>query len=403
MMAQPLTRSDHLLPPNASAAEQRVAALTARINAVPAPIDLLKRPLETPKDFLPFVGWEDSVDVWSTAWPEARKRAVVDAALRLHMRKGTAYAIREYVRYTDCEVRSIERPPRKVFSGPTLTRAEREAWLARLPQVRTWRIREPGAKGFGLYCSGFGFSSFLEAGFPVPSTALERLRRRARWVVGGEETDVRVSDLGGNFRIHLEAHAGSRVFSDRIPAAMYWQPSTASQRLVTIRPTSRLAWRFPVGPTLEPVTAEPERVVEQGTMDYGAFSGRPMREGYLRPSTAAYRIYWRFPVHDGRSVQRRSPVQFMGVGRYGFPPHTAHLVLATNRHRSRWCAGDGIHIPGTRFWVPHNPQPVQAARRAIVAAKRLSDQILIRFPDRRVFVAGKLFRADIDVFHVGKL
>lgn len=386
--------ADHLLPPNSSPDERTVAATTARITQVPAPIDLLKRPFETPAAFVPYLGWEDSVDVWSGSWPEARKRAVIDASLRLHMRKGTAYAIREYVRYVDCEVKSIERPPQKVFSGPALTREEREQWLSSLPQVRTWRMREPGYRGFALFTG-----AFCEVGFPIPSTALQRLRRRARWVVGGVETETRVTDYGGYFRLHREGKAGFATFCNAVGA--FFLPSTAANRLVTVRPTARLAWRFPVGPTLEPVTAEPERITVSGRLDHGAFCNR-LIGGYFRPSTAAYRIYWRFAVHDGRSVKRRSPAQFMNVGRYGFPAHTARLQVSSKRRRPAWEAGEGIHLPRTRFWLPHDPRPMQAARRAIVAAKRLSDQIFMRFPDRRIFVAGKQFIAGVDSIIVGR-
>jgi phage tail P2-like protein len=57
---------DHLLPANATDLERIFSAAGKRIQDIPTPIDKVKRPFETTASFLPFVGWEYSVDVWLT-------------------------------------------------------------------------------------------------------------------------------------------------------------------------------------------------------------------------------------------------------------------------------------------------------------------------------------------------
>jgi hypothetical protein len=98
-------------------------------------------------------------------------------------------------------VRKIERPPMHAFSGPSLTKEQRQAWLASLPQVRVFRLHEHGF--FTRFKSFYGSSqrnSFFERPFAVPSTALSRLHRRAIWVINGVETDTRVTEFGSFFQ-----------------------------------------------------------------------------------------------------------------------------------------------------------------------------------------------------------
>jgi hypothetical protein len=108
------------------------------------------------------------------------------------------------------QVTKITAPPQRVYSGPSLTREEREAWLALMPQVRVWRVQERGTAGFGkLFYGGSGTGPQRDHRFCIggsdddpalraatPSTAITRLRRRARWVVRGQETDITVSEFG---------------------------------------------------------------------------------------------------------------------------------------------------------------------------------------------------------------
>jgi hypothetical protein len=175
---------------------------------------------------------------------------------------------------------------------------------------------------------------------------------------------------------------------------------------VTIAPATSQPWRSPVTPHLDAVTSEPELVTVRGTKDRGVFSvargGKCfVGDGFFRPTSAPYRIFWRFAVNDGTQLHRRPAIQFMGVGRYGFPAHTAHLKVSMPGKRSRWQAGDGIVAPRSRFWMPHDGERIRNARRALIASKRVSDKLLIHYADRPSIIAGQMFRAGIDTFIVG--
>ena len=84
-----------LLPPNSTALERAFEALIAkRIDAVPVPIRSLLRSDICPESLLAWLAWEESVDLWDDAWPEATKRAVIAASYNVHLHKGTVGAVR---------------------------------------------------------------------------------------------------------------------------------------------------------------------------------------------------------------------------------------------------------------------------------------------------------------------
>lgn len=397
-----LKPAEHLLPQSASPLEQVFAAAGGRLQAIPTPIETVKRPYQVPAQFLPFVGWEYSVDVWFSHWPETTKRNIAARSLQLHQKKGTLYCIREYVRYAGGAVTTVERPPIRIFSGPSLTREQRQAWLAGLPQVRVWLFQEPGqfgpSKAFG---GGRQRGRFFERSYSVPSTALSRLHRRARWVVGGVETPVTVEEYGSYYRLRFPSNEGRGVFSNRVHRRRYFIPSSAWRRLMTIQPTPRLAWRAPVSPTLQAVTSEPERVTVPGKRGRGRFCNTPMH-GYFVPSTAKFRIFDRYAVNDGSRPLRRAAFQFAGVGRYGFPAHVAYLGMSIPGKRSRYAAGSGIIVPRSRFYIPHDGSRVDDVKRATQSAKRLSDRIMLDLGPKPRFVAGRPFFAGSDSLIVGR-
>ncbi len=391
----------HLLPNSYTPLEKSLAALSQRSEAIAVPAREVWDPWVCPPEFLKILAHAFSVDLWVDSWPETRKRSIIANAVRMHREKGTLAGVLSYLRYVDATLVEALTPPQRVFSGPSLTREQREAWLSGLPQVRTWRVMERGLRGFATFAGGYLLQSFFDARFLIPSTARQRLRRRVRWIVDGAETETRVTQDEGTFRLHLRGEVGNRVFCDR-PIGSFFRPSDARTRIVTIAPTTLSPWRSPVGPTLEPVSAEPERVAVRGNIDRGVFNSLAVRSGYFRPSRAWTRIFWRFAVNDGRRVIRRPSIQFMGVGRYRFPAHTAHLQIKMPGHRNALAAGDGITGFRTKYWLPHNGERLLDTRRALVAAKRASDRVLIRYAGRPGIIAGQLFLAGVNNFVVGQ-
>lgn len=86
-----------LLPPNATALERALEAVTARISDVPIPAPAIIDPDTCPESLLPWLAWAMSVDDWDTTWSLRVKRAQVKNAIAIQRRKGTANSVRQIV------------------------------------------------------------------------------------------------------------------------------------------------------------------------------------------------------------------------------------------------------------------------------------------------------------------
>lgn len=373
---------------------------------IPLPAELVHDiwdPVAAPIRLLPYLAWAFGVEYWDDNWRESTKRNWVGYQLTFKSVRGTARALYDIISYAGRDISRngytldrITTRPQQVFSGPSLTKAEREAWLQRLPQVRVWRMRESGIAP--EFKSFYGASNRLRQHnkrfcfgvcAPTPSTAIQRLRRRVRWIENGVETDIHTTEFGSYFQIHRSGIAGRRVFSNQTFHRRHcYIPSDAWKRLLTIRPVPQLPWRTALTPTLQAISAEPEIVKVSGLRKHSVFNNTPMH-GFFVPTSAPYRLFQRYAVLDPTiHAFRRHPCQFMGVGRYGFPPFTAWLDVSVRSKVSPWAAGFGFHHPRLKFWLPHDGRPMARVRQAARNAKSLRDKILIRMGRRLPFTAG---------------
>jgi phage tail P2-like protein len=102
--------ADAILPASAGPVERAVlAAELARIALVdPTVVVTIWNPATCPSILLPWLAQGVSVDVWSDAWPEATKRAVIAASPGVHRHKGTLGAVRRALAAFDIESRVVE-------------------------------------------------------------------------------------------------------------------------------------------------------------------------------------------------------------------------------------------------------------------------------------------------------
>ncbi|MEO0442723.1 MAG: phage tail protein I [Pseudomonadota bacterium] len=95
---RPLVNQDPLLPPSASRLERQLAATTGRLSQLPVEIDRLWDASTCPAEFLPWLAWAISVDVWfdnkeDLTEQESRRRDVIQRSAFVHQHKGTRAAI----------------------------------------------------------------------------------------------------------------------------------------------------------------------------------------------------------------------------------------------------------------------------------------------------------------------
>src|ERR1700756_3752122 len=135
-MAFPARVMDHILAPNATEYERALASQVDNILNLDIPIRKLWNPWECPENLLPYLAWALSVDIWDSSWDIQKRRSVVANAIYHHKIKGTLKAIEPSLGLIGPQIIRAQLPPQTLFSGPSLTKDQREAWLAKLPQVR---------------------------------------------------------------------------------------------------------------------------------------------------------------------------------------------------------------------------------------------------------------------------
>lgn len=87
-----------LLPKNTSAIERAVEETFQFDKTINADVDVIHRPFETPKAFLPFTAWQRSIsdeEGWNLAESEDAQRQLVDGSFVIHATKGTVQSIHE--------------------------------------------------------------------------------------------------------------------------------------------------------------------------------------------------------------------------------------------------------------------------------------------------------------------
>jgi|GEM_PF-2361116 len=95
-----LANSEHLLPPGASDLERNLAATTERLTQLPVQTDSLWDPSRCPREFLPWLAWATSVDIWYDNKDDpieetSRRRELIRKNAFVHQHKGTRAAIQQ--------------------------------------------------------------------------------------------------------------------------------------------------------------------------------------------------------------------------------------------------------------------------------------------------------------------
>jgi phage tail P2-like protein len=98
-----------LLPPSSSSLEYAIEKIDAEhIDALTLPHRTLWSADDCPVDFLPWLAWALSVDVWRDTWPESVKREAIRNASDLHRKKGTAGAVKQAVNALGANIKVTE-------------------------------------------------------------------------------------------------------------------------------------------------------------------------------------------------------------------------------------------------------------------------------------------------------
>lgn len=379
-----------LLPPDVQSDWERAQSLVSARRR-PLPSELVKsvwNPTTCPADLLDHLANTLSVDVWDQSWDDEKKRRVIRRAIPVQRIKGTLAALREYAGYRDAEIVHVDRPPQRFFAGASETPAQREAWLAALPQVRLYTEGSKVAAQPRIIAGG-GKPMFLSRRFALPTTAPDRAGERAVIWRSGVETPIGAGVWNGNAELTISTpgrrlsrmHAGFTVRS-------FPSPSVAAGHLyrIEIDPTSDLTPVAP-GARLQTTRVETRSVAASGHRQWrgGAIAYRR----FARPSTAEVRVFKRIPIIDGTApAQPRKSISFASVTRLAVPARTADLGVDIPGRGSRLAFVPGVRCAGLFALPTTAAERIKPALAAVAAAKRLTDTIFVNTNLHRPLTAG---------------
>lgn len=105
-----------LLPPSSTPLQRALS--TAVQKDIPVPIRTLKSAAACPMAVLPWLAWERGVDEWSDDWSEQQQRAVIQASITQHRKRGTAAAVEEALATIGITVRIQEWHKQQPLGAP---------------------------------------------------------------------------------------------------------------------------------------------------------------------------------------------------------------------------------------------------------------------------------------------
>lgn len=381
-----LTPRDHLLPVNASALEQVFASAGKRIQAIPAPIEMVMLPFEVAASFLPFMAWGLSVDIWYDDWAEIKRRQVVADAVRLHRLKGTLAGIRAHLALVDCVILKAIRPPAIGWHTPAMTGQDRRAWLEALPQIRTYPFVTRAVTDGRSFLNGPWGHGFHAYQHMQANRGQDVYGLHAVYTDGPRDTRARLIRFVPPVRSPADSITLARGWRRRLYHGAAWlgrgflTGSTADCSTFTARLQDD-SYAVASGTRVADVRAT--RIVQPRIAPRArAFFKR--RGGFLLPSFAPMLIYDRTALIDeARPAPRRKVATYHGYGRFGIKPYHAELTVAVPMWRPKPCLARFL----TGFLKAADMRPLYRAIDAISVSKSARDVIHIRLPRTQVVPA----------------
>lgn len=390
---------ESILPGHATALEKNLEQVTA-FPALPVEaLGHLTDPWTIDARYLPWLAYRFAIEIWDEEWSEEKKRAVVARAVRLHRIKGTLAGVKEYVDAAGGEVVRVRLPPGKSFLGESLTRDQRESYLARLQQLRLNLHRERARTGYRAFYGDTWGKFFRDSDghktcFPAIMNAHRRIGPRAvLWDRG-----IQVRELSRNRtqildaeveRIFMRGVQPGGVFAGGFPGTFFVK-SDAKRRIVDINvarlsESERKLHYYSVTPGGRPTAAVPQRVYERGTAPDGVFCGTIAAGNFFVPSGALHRVYDAIYIADPARIEgARGSISFMGDDRLGMSSYTAEIAVGAPSHRPKDAVGG--HVAG--YWYTAPKTALERNLRAVTSAKAARDKVMVNTKTYRPLRAG---------------
>lgn len=360
-----------LLPDSQTRLEGALAHATQAMRpaaaAAAALVQTLQRPAQIPPEWLAWLAWDRDVAVWPRWLDTDAKRALLAASYTLHKRAGTVDALRRLARVAAADLTAVATPRTRTFAGPSLTVDEREAFLARYPQLRIYSYRTTGQRRGAMWHrlfisprardiptdngarARFGDQAFL---YHPDIGAESPLATWTEIVTASDQTRITTR------RVAIAGAAGKQLYLGATRG--YMARGTAGARIYSVPETQ------PFGApafALHRATLQPG--LEPAALDWRTLAVRASRRGMYCGDTHVSRApvestaYLRFGrmqylFDPARTLYSRRAVLFVGAQRLRFPPFTAELgarqrSVQARAHLTRFVTGHLCARDKTRY------------------------------------------------------
>ncbi|MCW1412211.1 phage tail protein I [Rhizobium sp. 1AS11] len=396
-----------ILPSNSTPLERDIEKATAFPDL---PIDALASLVDARKidaRLLPWLAYRFAADIWDDNWSEGKKREVVAQQFDLHRLKGTKEGISRMLGVVDATLLDSVSFPQRVFATAGISKEQRNAWLARMPEIRVYFAATTGTAGPDAFARGLG--AFVGHGFARFDAAAAIYGRRAvvRYPDGKEislrrstvETVVETRQSVDVDRLHIPGEAASALFAGGFLGGAFVTKRNKQASIITYtlnRTYDSSASELhldTVAPGLDPIDVKYERYADQLPRGPGLFVGDFLRRHYVLTDDAANHIYDRVFLHDPTvDAPWTKAHSFVNHARLGIARfHAELLVDAKSKTRPR--AGfAGLAYCGRAFATNENLSRTKLAYAAVRRSKALRDRVKVDTQTTRTVTFGDGFK-----------
>jgi hypothetical protein len=347
---------------------------------------------ECPSHLLGWLALQFSVDIWNDAWPDDKKRFVIRRSIPLHQKKGTEFAVGQYLLFNDTPAKRFVTPPQGCYAARSRTRQDYEAWIATLPEIRLYKPRPRGrANNFasgptreqrrlGVACiAGGPGKSYVGIVAGDQQDLLNVTKRKAVLIENGVTTNLRIDGFASQDveTFYIPHRAPQLMRAGGFAGFVAPRPIYPKDYVAKVRRAGEEWWNVTqVG--REPINANPQIIAQRGSDNGHAFASRSIGRMYAGRNDNDTRIFesWRIggvATEDKRKVSTKS---IAGRMRVGIQPKTAEITVIA--HRRAAIGQFFVGLPRrTMFATRRDNSLVESIKRAIAASKSERDRILI--------------------------
>jgi hypothetical protein len=377
---------------------------------------------------LGFLAWASGVNLWEDDWSEQQRRQWVADQWTFKYYRGSDLGMKMAVEEVGAKLLKLIRPPAQFFPGSSLTPAERQAYVARFPQLRLYPYAPrpqlawlnylggeiPDAQGNPKFVHNGRFFGPYRPFYPTNFNAGGLYLRKATYYDPrtGVETQLTVRTVVGvpvpgmpvttYDEVQLPINPGNLFFPGtgneqylvprgtaltitRRHAVVLGRLPFEAQRLIrvprdgTLTTTQYQAIFQTVSPDLKPINVRPELVEQEHPIrSTELYCGQPLLRKFLPKTNAGLFFYERWYLFDPtRQPDQRWARTYMGRARFGIPKYSAIAKIDASFPWPSRSAYYGGFFGHGRFFAPRNTKRIDQVRRAVTAAMALRDTVLI--------------------------